>query len=149
MTDRPPCGLNAEAEWPAFAQTLVGQRDASEFFSINSSISRLGHALSILTQSSVITEREEDHKPRLASYLPWSASVNRVHPMKKRQSDPQEVEYRRAESRTFKRDEQWYFASREGETGPFESEAEAIADLEAYVMLIDLRPENEGPVTPD
>lgn len=69
--------------------------------------------------------------------------------MEKRQSDPQEVEYRRAESRTFKRNEQWYFASREGETGPFESEAEAIADMEAYVMLIDLRPENEGPVTPD
>ena len=69
--------------------------------------------------------------------------------MQKRQSDQEALEYRRTESRTFMRDGKWYFASREGETGPFESEAEAIADMEAYVMLIDIQPENEGPVTPD
>jgi len=69
--------------------------------------------------------------------------------MNKRQSDQAEVECRRTESRTFERDSRWYFSSREGEVGPFDSEAEAIEDLEGYLMLIDLRPENEGPVRPD
>jgi len=33
--------------------------------------------------------------------------------------------------------------------GPFETEAEANEQLDAYVMLIDLKEENERPVTPD
>ena len=70
--------------------------------------------------------------------------------MDKRQSDSQaNADFSRAPSRTYERDGQWYYASREGEFGPFASEAEAVEDMEAYVALIDLREENEGPVTPD
>ena len=68
----------------------------------------------------------------------------------RRQSDiNHDVEYARAQSRTFYRDGEWYFSSREGDFGPFGSEAEANREMESYVQLIDLRPENEGPVTPD
>lgn len=70
--------------------------------------------------------------------------------MDKRQSDSQgSGTYPRSPSRTYERNGQWYYASREGEFGPFASEAEAVEDLEAYVSLIDLKEENEGPVTPD
>lgn len=69
--------------------------------------------------------------------------------MHKRQSDSRAGEYQRSETRTFEREGKWYFSSREGDFGPFSSEAEARADMEAYVALIDLRPELEGPVTPD
>ena len=69
--------------------------------------------------------------------------------MSKRQSDQTETEYRRAQSRTFERDGKWFFSTREGELGPFDSEAEAEQDMEGYVMLIDLREENESAVTPD
>lgn len=69
--------------------------------------------------------------------------------MNKRQSDIEEVAYERSSRRTYQRGGQWYFASREGEFGPFATEAEAIEDMEAYVALIDLREENERPVTPD
>jgi len=69
--------------------------------------------------------------------------------MDKRQSDIEDVAYERAESRTFVRNGKWYFSSREGDFGPFETEAEATEDMEAYVELIDLRPEKERPVTPD
>jgi hypothetical protein len=59
------------------------------------------------------------------------------------------MDYRRAQSRTFERDGKWFFSTREGEIGPFDCEAEALQDMEGYVMLIDLREENENPVTPD
>lgn len=68
----------------------------------------------------------------------------------KRQSDiDHSVDYDRSESRTFNRDNYWYFSSREGDMGPYDTEAEAIEEMEAYVALIDLREENESPVTPD
>ena len=67
-----------------------------------------------------------------------------------RQSDDQDPgSFPRSASRLIERSGQWYFSSREGDMGPFESEAEAVEQLEAYVMLIDLKEENEGPVTPD
>jgi hypothetical protein len=69
--------------------------------------------------------------------------------MSKRQSDQSEMEYRRAVSRTFERGGKWFFSSREGEIGPFDSEADAEEDMDGYVMLIDLREENESSVTPD
>lgn len=69
--------------------------------------------------------------------------------MQKRQSDREAAEYPRSQSRTFERDGKWYFSSREGDFGPFASEAAAQQDMEGYVGLIDLRPEQEGPVTPD
>jgi len=71
--------------------------------------------------------------------------------MKRRQADSHEdtIEYRRAESRTLSRGDEWFFSSREGEHGPFATEAQAEEAMEAYVQLIDLRPENERPVTPD
>lgn len=69
---------------------------------------------------------------------------------KRRQSDTDNsVDYTRSESRTFNRDNYWYFCSREGDMGPYDTEAEAIEEMEAYVALIDLKEENEGPVTPD
>jgi hypothetical protein len=69
---------------------------------------------------------------------------------KRRQSDrDQNQEFERSQSRTFNRDNYWYFSSREGDMGPYDTEAEAIEDMEAYVGLIDLREENESPVTQD
>ena len=69
---------------------------------------------------------------------------------KKRQSDlDQSTEYQRSRHRVFSRGSDWFFSSREGDMGPFDTEAEAIEQLEAYVMLIDLKEENERPVTPD
>ena len=73
-----------------------------------------------------------------------------VSGQKKRQSDPdQSTEYQRAQHRVFSRGSDWFFSSREGVMGPFETEGEATEQLEAYVMLIDLKEENERPVTPD
>ncbi len=69
---------------------------------------------------------------------------------KKRQSDlDQSQEYERSRQRVYSRGSDWFFSSREGEMGPFETEGEAAEQLEAYVMLIDLKEENERPVTPD
>ncbi|MGE0624401.1 MAG: DUF6316 family protein [Pseudomonadales bacterium] len=68
----------------------------------------------------------------------------------KRQSDVvHDRQWDRTEERVFRHDDGWYFASREGDMGPFENEGEALEQLDAYVMLIDLKEENEGPVTPD
>ena len=68
---------------------------------------------------------------------------------RKRQSDlDQTREYDRTE-RVFARGSEWFFGSREGDMGPFETEGEAREQLDAYVMLIDLKEENERPVTPD
>lgn len=69
--------------------------------------------------------------------------------MQKRQSDKVAGDYNRTDIRTFEKDGQWYFSSREGDFGPFDSEAAAQENLDSYVGLIDLRPEMEGPVTPD
>lgn len=69
--------------------------------------------------------------------------------MHKRQSDSEAGQYTRSETRTFQRDGAWYFSSREGDFGPFPSLTDAEREMQAYVGLIDLRPENEGPVTPD
>ena len=69
---------------------------------------------------------------------------------RKRQSDlDQSIEYKRSEHRVFNRGGDWYFCSREGIMGPFETRGEATEQLDAYVMLIDLKEENERPVTPD
>jgi len=67
----------------------------------------------------------------------------------KRQSDRNDGQWERTSERVFRREGGWFFASREGDMGPFESEGEAMEQLDAYVMLIDLKEENEGPVTPD
>ena len=67
-----------------------------------------------------------------------------------RQSDlDQTIQYERTQPRVFNRDGDWYFSSREGDIGPFETRGEATEQLDAYVMLIDLKEENERPVTPD
>jgi hypothetical protein len=69
---------------------------------------------------------------------------------KKRQSDvTYDRQWDRTDKRVFRRDDGWFFASREGDMGPFDTEGDAMEQLEAYVMLIDLREENERPVTPD
>jgi hypothetical protein len=69
---------------------------------------------------------------------------------KKRQSDlDHSTEYARSEHRVFNRGEEWFFSSREGSMGPFATRNEAQEQLDAYVMLIDLKEENERPVTPD
>jgi len=71
--------------------------------------------------------------------------------MTRRQADTDqtEIEFRRAASRTIHRGNEWFFSSREGDHGPFATEAQAEDAMEAYVQLIDLRPENEAPVKPD
>ena len=69
--------------------------------------------------------------------------------MQKRQSDLASGTFPRTPERTFERDGKWYFSSREGDFGPFVNEAAAQENLDSYVGLIDLRPELEGPVTPD
>ena len=69
---------------------------------------------------------------------------------KKRQSDlDQSREYERSQQRVFSRGSDWFFTSREGDMGPYDTQGEAAEQLEAYVMLIDLKEENERPVTPD
>lgn len=69
---------------------------------------------------------------------------------KRRQSDiDQNLEFKRSQSRTFNRDNYWYFSSREGDMGPYDTQAEALEEMEAYVGLIDLSDEDESPVTPD
>ena len=69
---------------------------------------------------------------------------------KNRQSDTDpSIEYERTRPRVFNRDGDWSFSSREGDMGPFETQGEATEQLDAYVMLIDLKEENERPVTPD
>ena len=68
----------------------------------------------------------------------------------KRQSDQDQSRTdQRTENRIFSRGGDWFFSSREGVMGPFASEGEATEQLDAYVMLIDLKEENERPVTPD
>lgn len=73
-----------------------------------------------------------------------------MNDQKKRQSDPDPVpKFQRSEQRVFSRGGDWFYSSREGDMGPYASEAEAEEQLEGYVMLIDLKEENEGPVTAD
>ena len=68
----------------------------------------------------------------------------------KRQSDAnQSLEFTRAGTRTFTRDGGWFFSSREGDMGPYDTESEALEQAAGYVMLVDLKEENERPVTPD
>lgn len=69
----------------------------------------------------------------------------------KRQSDlqPSPAASSRSDTRIVEREGAWYFCSREGDMGPYESREEAIAEMETYVMLVDLKEENERPVTPD
>lgn len=69
---------------------------------------------------------------------------------KKRQSDrDHDRQWIRSDERVFRHGDGWYFSSREGDMGPFDNEGEAMEQLDAYVMLIDLKEENERPVTPD
>ena len=82
---------------------------------------------------------------RYAIVKPEAASMTR----RQADNDQQEIEFRRSETRKIRRGDEWFFLSREGEHGPFSSEAGADEALEAYVSLIDLRPENEGSVTLD
>lgn len=68
----------------------------------------------------------------------------------KRQSDREPVgEFVRSDCRVFQRGSDWFYSSREGDMGPYASEAEAVDELEGYVMLIDLKEENESPVASD
>lgn len=71
--------------------------------------------------------------------------------MTRRQADDaqDQMQHRRAETRKIRRGDEWYFSSREGEHGPYGSEAELDEELDAYVGLIDLRPEDEGSVRLD
>jgi len=85
--------------------------------------------------------------PGLESSEPGEVSMSK---QKKRQSDlDHSRDYERSEHRVLSRDGLWFFSSREGEMGPFETQGEAQEQLDAYVMLIDLKEENERPVTPD
>jgi len=69
---------------------------------------------------------------------------------RKRQSDvTHDRQWNRTDERVFRGSDGWFFASREGDMGPFETQGEAMEQLEAFVMLIDLKEENELPVTPD
>ena len=69
---------------------------------------------------------------------------------KKRQSDlDQSRGYERSQQRVFSRGSDWFFTSREGDMGPYDTQGEAAEQREAYVMLVDLKEENERPVTPD
>ena len=64
--------------------------------------------------------------------------------MSRRKSDTQENGIPRSSSRTYERDGYWFYSSREGECGPFENEAAAAEDLQAYIELIDLRMEDKS-----
>ena len=55
--------------------------------------------------------------------------------MDKRKTDKDNVAHFRAGSRIFRLNNEWYFSSREGEHGPYQSEDEAARELEAYVKL--------------
>ena len=68
---------------------------------------------------------------------------------KRRSDTADEKKHARTAARTFQRDDGWYFSSREGNFGPFESQAEAGEQLDAYIQLVDLRLESEGSFTPD
>jgi hypothetical protein len=73
-----------------------------------------------------------------------------MNEQKKRQSDlDQSREYERSQRRVFSRGTDWFFTSREGDMGPYDTEGEAAEQMESYVMLVDLKEENERPVTPD
>lgn len=73
-----------------------------------------------------------------------------MNDQKKRQSDSDPIlKFQRSEQRVFSRDGDWFYSSREGDMGPYTSDAEAAEQLEGYVMLIDLKEENERPVTAD
>ena len=68
----------------------------------------------------------------------------------KRQSDAdRSLDFPRANTRTFTRDGKWFFSSREGDMGPYDTQSEALEQATGYVMLVDLKEENELPVTPD
>jgi hypothetical protein len=54
---------------------------------------------------------------------------------RKTDSDPENVTHFRAGSRIFRLNGDWYFSSREGEHGPFESERDAAMELDTYVNL--------------
>ena len=53
----------------------------------------------------------------------------------------------RASSRIFRLNNAWYFSSREGEQGPFESESAAKKELETYIKLL-VSPEVDGDSVP-
>lgn len=55
--------------------------------------------------------------------------------MNKRKTDTDNVAHFRAGSRIFRLNNEWYFSSREGEHGPFQSEEDAARELQAYVKL--------------
>jgi hypothetical protein len=54
---------------------------------------------------------------------------------RKTDRDPDNIAHFRADSRIFRLNGEWYFSSREGEHGPFESERDAAMELDAYVRL--------------
>jgi hypothetical protein len=57
--------------------------------------------------------------------------------MDKRKTDGSDnVAHFRAGSRIFRLNDVWYFASREGEQGPFTSEQEANKELDSYLKLV-------------
>ena len=57
--------------------------------------------------------------------------------MDKRKTDgDEEVVHFRASSRIFRLNDGWYFSSREGDQGPFQSEAQAQKEVDAYVKTM-------------
>jgi hypothetical protein len=54
---------------------------------------------------------------------------------RKTDTEPDNVAHFRAGSRIFRLNDEWYFSSREGEHGPFQTEQDAVMELETYVKL--------------
>ena len=52
--------------------------------------------------------------------------------MRRTDTDPGKVYYR-SDSRLFRMNEEWFFASREGDQGPYRSEGEANLELERHI----------------
>lgn len=57
--------------------------------------------------------------------------------MNRRKNDDPKIAYFRVTKRVFFLNNEWYFTSREGEFGPFESESEADRELEMYLSLVE------------
>ena len=55
--------------------------------------------------------------------------------IRKTDTEPDNVAHFRAGSRIFRMNNEWYFSSREGEHGPFQTEQGAVMELETYVKL--------------
>lgn len=72
------------------------------------------------------------------------SSDSEITAMDKRKTDPDNVAHFRASSRIFRLNGEWYFSSREGEHGPFQSEQDAARELETYVKLNSIEKEDDA-----